>query len=164
MSWAGAVLLRFRSAPIFLTCIVGRFQEKCQPGDDAGDDEDGYACHLSSGAFGSVERTADGSLIRIGAGHVEKTNDRDYEVEERYGQRSMIGACNPFLEPVADCGGGPSSCRRYRTMEGAANRLQKEARGYLDSLRGRTWLLSGSHDSQRERESQTGRGRERERR
>lgn len=30
--------------------------------------------------------------------------------------------------------------RRYRTMEAAANRLQKEAKGYLDSLRGR--LLS----------------------
>lgn len=29
------------------------------------------------------------------------------------------------------------SYRRYRTMEGAANRLQKEAKGYLDSLRGR---------------------------
>ena len=27
--------------------------------------------------------------------------------------------------------------RRYRTMESAANRLQKEAKGYLDSLRGR---------------------------
>lgn len=25
---------------------------------------------------------------------------------------------------------------RYRTMETAANRLQKEAKGYLDSLRG----------------------------
>lgn len=25
---------------------------------------------------------------------------------------------------------------RYRTMEAAANRLQKEAKGYLDSLRG----------------------------
>lgn len=42
-------------------------------------------------------------------GHVEKTNDRDYEVEER----------------------------RFRTMEAAALRLQKEARGYLDSLRGK---------------------------
>ncbi len=41
-------------------------------------------------------------------GHVEKTNDRDYEVEER----------------------------RYRTMEAASMRLQKEAKGYLDSLRG----------------------------
>ena len=39
---------------------------------------------------------------------MEKTNDRDYEVEER----------------------------RYRAMESAANRLQKEAKGYLDSLRG----------------------------
>jgi amphiphysin len=41
-------------------------------------------------------------------GHVEKTINRDYEIEER----------------------------RFRTMESAANRLQKEAKGYLDSLRG----------------------------
>jgi bridging integrator 3 len=41
-------------------------------------------------------------------GHVEKTIDRDYEIEER----------------------------RFRTMESAANWLQKEAKGYLDSLRG----------------------------
>lgn len=37
------------------------------------------------------------------------------------------------------CGRGLTryfSCRRYRTMESAANRLQKEAKGYLDSLRG----------------------------
>ncbi|KAK4937425.1 BAR adaptor protein Hob3 [Elasticomyces elasticus] len=45
-------------------------------------------------------------------GHVERTNDRDYEVEER----------------------------RFRTMESAANRLQKEAKGYLDSLRGENQL------------------------
>lgn len=43
-------------------------------------------------------------------GHVEKTNDRDYEVEER----------------------------RFRTMEAASLRLQKEAKGYLDSLRAMT--------------------------
>lgn len=46
-------------------------------------------------------------------GHVERTTDRDYEIEER----------------------------RYRTMEEAANRLQKEAKGYLDSLRGEHALL-----------------------
>ncbi|SLM39010.1 BAR domain [Lasallia pustulata] len=45
--------------------------------------------------------------VMMKTGHVEKTNDRDYEVEER----------------------------RYRTMESAATRLQKEAKGYLDSLR-----------------------------
>lgn len=28
--------------------------------------------------------------------------------------------------------------RRYRTMESAATRLQKEAKNYLDSLRGKT--------------------------
>ncbi|OOQ87625.1 Protein hob3 [Penicillium brasilianum] len=48
--------------------------------------------------------------IRYWIGHVERTNDRDYEIEER----------------------------RYRTMEAAANRLQKEAKGYLDSLRAMT--------------------------
>lgn len=41
-------------------------------------------------------------------GHVERTNDRDFETE----------------------------LRRYRTMETAATKLQKEAKGYLDSLRG----------------------------
>jgi bridging integrator 3 len=56
-------------------------------------------------------------------GHVEKTIDRDYEIEER----------------------------RFRTMESAANRLQKEAKGYLDSLRGSTspniMGTNNSHDS-----------------
>ncbi|BDD61991.1 BAR adaptor protein Hob3 [Monascus purpureus] len=48
--------------------------------------------------------------VMMKTGHVERTNDRDYEIEER----------------------------RYRTMETAATRLQKEARGYLDSLRAMT--------------------------
>jgi len=48
--------------------------------------------------------------VMMKTGHVEKTNDRDYEVEER----------------------------RYRTLEAAANRLQKESKGYLDSLRAMT--------------------------
>lgn len=43
-------------------------------------------------------------------GRVEKTSDREYEVEER----------------------------RYRTLEAASLRLQKEAKGYLDSLRAMT--------------------------
>lgn len=43
-------------------------------------------------------------------GHVEKTVDKVFEVEER----------------------------RYRTMETASNKLQKEAKGYLDSLRAMT--------------------------
>jgi len=48
------------------------------------------------------------TTVMIKAGQVERTSDREYEVEER----------------------------RYRTMEGAATKLQKEAKGYLDSLRG----------------------------
>ncbi|EGX89029.1 protein hob3 [Cordyceps militaris CM01] len=48
--------------------------------------------------------------VMMKTGHVEKTNDRDYEVEER----------------------------RFRTMEAASLRLQKESKGYLDSLRAMT--------------------------
>ena len=49
-----------------------------------------------------------GTTVMMKTGHVEKTIDRDYEIEER----------------------------RFRTLESAANKLQKEAKGYLDSLRG----------------------------
>ncbi|KAK4548427.1 hypothetical protein LTR36_009337 [Oleoguttula mirabilis] len=48
--------------------------------------------------------------VMMKTGHVEKTSDRSYEVEER----------------------------RYRTLESASLRLQKEAKGYLDSLRAMT--------------------------
>ncbi|KAK7184292.1 BAR adaptor protein Hob3 [Paraphaeosphaeria minitans] len=48
--------------------------------------------------------------VLMKTGQVERTNDRDYETE----------------------------LRRYRTMETAANKLQKEAKGYLDSLRAMT--------------------------
>ncbi|BFZ61463.1 BAR adaptor protein Hob3 [Saitoella coloradoensis] len=51
-----------------------------------------------------------GTQVMMKAGQVEKTIDRDYEMEER----------------------------RFRTMETAANKLQKEAKGYLDSLRAMT--------------------------
>ena len=48
--------------------------------------------------------------VMMKTGHVEKTSDREYETEER----------------------------RYRTLESASLRLQKEAKGYLDSLRAMT--------------------------
>lgn len=48
--------------------------------------------------------------VMVKTGRVEKTVNRDYEVEER----------------------------RYRTLESASLRLQKEAKGYLDSLRAMT--------------------------
>lgn len=51
-----------------------------------------------------------GTQLMMKTGHVEKTTDREYEVEER----------------------------RYRTLEAASLRLQKEAKGYLDSLRAMT--------------------------
>ncbi len=51
-----------------------------------------------------------GTQVMMKTGQVEKTSDREYEVEER----------------------------RYRTLESASLRLQKEAKGYLDSLRAMT--------------------------
>ena len=48
--------------------------------------------------------------VMMKTGHVEKTSDREFEVEER----------------------------RFRTLESASLRLQKEAKGYLDSLRAMT--------------------------
>ncbi|ORY16071.1 BAR domain-containing protein [Clohesyomyces aquaticus] len=48
--------------------------------------------------------------VLMKTGQVERTNDRDFETEQR----------------------------RYRTMETAATKLQKEAKGYLDSLRAMT--------------------------
>lgn len=56
----------------------------------------------------SVGRTTTNLMMKTG--HVERTTDREYEVEER----------------------------RYRTLEAASLRLQKEAKGYLDSLRAMT--------------------------
>jgi len=55
-----------------------------------------------------VDRAA--TQVKMKTGQVEKTNDRDFETE----------------------------LRRYRTMETAATKLQKEAKGYLDSLRAMT--------------------------
>ena len=56
----------------------------------------------------AVSRTTTSVMMKTG--HVEKTVDREFEIEER----------------------------RYRTMETASLRLQKEAKGYLDSLRAMT--------------------------
>ena len=59
-----------------------RLKEKHQSGDDSGDDEDGYA--LSGQVAAKVAQNELGLFIdALSAGHVEKTNDRDYEVEER---------------------------------------------------------------------------------
>ncbi|OHF03942.1 hob3 [Colletotrichum orchidophilum] len=63
---------------------------------------------LATGFKKNVNRAT--TQVMMKTGHVEKTNDRDYEVEER----------------------------RFRTMETASLRLQKEAKGYLDSLRAMT--------------------------
>ncbi|OLL23176.1 Protein hob3 [Neolecta irregularis DAH-3] len=51
-----------------------------------------------------------GTSVMMKTGHVDRTIDRQFEIEER----------------------------RFRTMETAANKLQKEAKGYLDSLRAMT--------------------------
>ena len=71
---------------------------ECQPSVEASNDCVGVKKAANRGVTSLMMKT----------GHVERTNDRNYEAEER----------------------------RYRTMEMAANKLQLEARGYLDSLRG----------------------------
>jgi hypothetical protein len=56
--------------------MLGRLQEECQSRDDAGYDEGRYDSYdLSVGR-------RDTNLHKLG--QVEKTNDRDYEVEERF--------------------------------------------------------------------------------
>lgn len=65
--------------------------------------------NLGTGFKKGVNRAT--TQVMMKTGHVERTNDRDFETE----------------------------LRRYRTMETAANKLQKEAKGYLDSLRG-SWI------------------------
>lgn len=57
---------------------MNRIQEKCQPRYDAGYDED----WLVGPAVG-FWRPLTLNDCSFGIGHVEKTNDRDYEIEER---------------------------------------------------------------------------------
>ena len=92
--------------------VVGRLHQESQPRNDAGHDENRFLSLSLSQIFPPHH---DAILTPTFShpfcpGHVEKTNDRDYEVEER----------------------------RFRTMEAASLRLQKEAKGYLDSLRAMT--------------------------
>jgi bridging integrator 3 len=47
------------------------------------------------------------------------------------------GQRNPRPTVLYGNDGTDSAARRFRTMEAASLRLQKEAKGYLDSLRGR---------------------------
>ncbi len=67
---------------------------------------------------------------------MEKTNDRDYEVEERYAHTYQHAGTAKWSTRLID-----GMYRRYRSMEAAANKLQKEAKGYLDSLRGSQFLF-----------------------
>ncbi|KAI9810560.1 MAG: BAR adaptor protein Hob3 [Phylliscum demangeonii] len=76
--------------------------------DDFGNDTDLENDDDDSGFKKNVNRAT--TQVMMKTGHVEKTNDRDYEAEER----------------------------RFRTMESAALNLQKASKGYLDSLRAMT--------------------------
>lgn len=67
--------------------IACRVQKEREPGDDPGDDEDWYA-------YAEMEYLETDSRWKQEThcclGRVEKTNDRDYEVEERYGMPPRI--------------------------------------------------------------------------
>jgi hypothetical protein len=73
---------------------LSRIQEKCQPRNDAGDDEDGFVHVLPrlpertpSLWTMNGDKVTDSVFV---SGHVEKTNDRDYEIEERYGSKTTF--------------------------------------------------------------------------
>ncbi|KFY24506.1 hypothetical protein V491_02134 [Pseudogymnoascus sp. VKM F-3775] len=92
--------------------LAGTMLSACYLGDTtegSADSGNAESANMSWAGFKkNVNRAT--TQVMMKTGHVEKTNDRDYEVEER----------------------------RYRTMEAASLRLQKEAKGYLDSLRAMT--------------------------
>ncbi|KFY86225.1 hypothetical protein V500_07783 [Pseudogymnoascus sp. VKM F-4518 (FW-2643)] len=98
---------------IFTFCggllLAGTVLSACYLGDTTEGTRRAASANMSWAGFKkNVNRAT--TQVMMKTGHVEKTNDRDYEVEER----------------------------RYRTMEAASLRLQKEAKGYLDSLRAMT--------------------------
>ena len=74
MSWAGKFSPDEKGCKRALTAFC-RIQEECQSRDHPSHDEDWYGVHRSHVVI------AASSLHYLG--HVEKTNDRDYEVEER---------------------------------------------------------------------------------
>ena len=51
--------------------------------------------------------------------------------------QSLVNSLNPRALSQIMMANTDESDRRYRTLESAATRLQKEAKGYLDSLRGK---------------------------
>ncbi|KAH0547616.1 hypothetical protein GP486_008420 [Trichoglossum hirsutum] len=61
------------------------FQEECQPRNDASDDEDRCVC--AKLILFALDQGRLMEEVRPQTGHVEKTSDRDYEVEERYAIR-----------------------------------------------------------------------------
>ncbi|OAL51237.1 BAR-domain-containing protein [Pyrenochaeta sp. DS3sAY3a] len=89
--------------------------------------------------------------VLMKTGQVERTNDRDFETEQRYAMSSPPRSTHtvPSIDPTCLPQSAPFAPvvqthkltqppSRYRTMETAANKLQKEAKGYLDSLRAMT--------------------------
>jgi hypothetical protein len=78
------VKLRALAEGITTNNSAARLQEECQPRDNASYDEDWYVPSCLISLF----------PVLTFPGHVEKTNDRDYEVEERYEQLLRgLGKC-----------------------------------------------------------------------
>lgn len=102
MSWAGKFFSRKRGRKLALTAFC-RIQKECQSRDHPGHDEDWYETHQIEAGIAAND------LQELG--HVEKTNDRDYEVEERYGATSMPQyACTEnILQAVPDNGSSISA-------------------------------------------------------
>lgn len=114
-----------------------RFQEKCQPCDNAGDDENRYdSPQLFKKRLQSFRREECVGDISQGLAS-DLQSLQDMSRERTTGTMKLRSGMSWF--GYAYLGSlliDISLSRRYRTMEAAANRLQKEAKGYLDSLRG----------------------------
>ncbi len=108
-----------------------RLQEECQPCDDAGDDENRFV-RPSTTPSGLCCPGLDGVADMVGLSQVMLKRQTTGTTKSRSGTRPPPLPPNNAREDrnteILD--------RRFRTMEAASLRLQKEAKGYLDSLRG----------------------------
>jgi hypothetical protein len=119
-----------RSEPLLLACLArrsarltvagNRLQEKCQPRHHPGDDEGRCVPWTIPTWIGS-----DSLLTRRQARWRRPTTET---TRSRRGMRREPRAVEKVMTD--------NNNRRFKTMEAAALRLQKESKGYLDSLRG----------------------------
>lgn len=142
MSWAGMLStaspynIRMASRMLVLMAVVDRLQEKCEPGNHPGHDEDWYVFPLDSALryFPLRPSCCTSKEAPSADQNIQVTLRRQMIATTRWksGMAHLQQTSPEHLPHQADHLWGS----RFRTMETASLRLQKEAKGYLDSLRG----------------------------